>query len=263
VESVLGQSYERFELLIIDDGSNDHTAAALNPYRHYIRYFKQENRGVSATRNRGIRESRGDLIAFLDSDDSWRSDKLERQVSFFLSDPDAAVCYTDEIWIRRGRLVNSKKKHGKYSGSIFEKVLPLCIISPSSIMLRRSVFDKVGLFDENLPVCEDYDMWIRIAKHYPIHFIPHPLIIKRGGHCDQLSGRYWGMDRFRVKALSKALDSGCLTDEQRSLVLKQLIRRCDILSEGCLKRGKVDESSHYRSISLKYRTDLHSIPAVS
>lgn len=256
VESVLRQSYRHFELLVVDDGSTDHTAVALRPYLGHIRYLTQDNMGVSRARNRGIRQSHGELIAFLDSDDLWHREKLKRQVEFFLAHPHADVCYTDEIWIRHGRRVNPKKKHAKYSGHIFERVLPLCIISPSSVMLRRSVIDQVGLFDESLPACEDYDMWLRVAHRYPVHFIPQPLITKRGGHQDQLSAKYWGLDRFRVKALEKMLASGRLTTRQRVLVLEQLARRCTILSEGCCKRGKTGEWHYYQEAAEKYRMEL-------
>lgn len=256
VESVLLQSYSDLELLVVDDGSTDQTQVALQPYAGHIRYFRQDNSGVSAARNHGIRESSGELIAFLDSDDRWHKDKLKYQVELFKTHPNTAVCYTDEIWIRGGRLVNAKNKHAKYSGCIFENVLPLCIISPSAVMLRRSVFLNVGLFDESLPVCEDYDMWLRVALRYPVHFIPIPLIVKQGGHNDQLSAKYWGLDRFRVRALEKLLANNPLDTHQRVLVLNQLVRRCTILSEGCLKRGKTDEWHHYRSASEKYRRVL-------
>ncbi len=256
VESVLAQSYKDFELLVVDDGSTDHTPATLRPYLSYLRCLRQENRGVSAARNRGIGESRGELIAFLDSDDRWQRDKLKHQVEFFLANPRAAVCYTDEIWIRRGRRVNPKKKHAKYSGYIFEKALPLCIISPSSVMVRRGVFEEVGLFDESLPACEDYDMWLRVTLRHHVHFIPQPLIIKQGGHGDQLSTQCWGLDRFRVKALEKLLTHNPLNTRQRTLVLEQLINRCTILSEGCRKLEKTDEWHYYRSLAEKYGKEL-------
>jgi glycosyltransferase involved in cell wall biosynthesis len=256
VESVLGQSFVDFELLVVDDGSTDCTPAALSPYMGHLRYLRQENRGVSASRNRGIHESRGELVAFLDSDDSWHKDKLKHQVNYFSAHPEAVACYTDEIWIRRGRRVNPKKRHAKYSGYIFEKVLPLCIISPSSVMLKRSVFEKVGLFDENLPACEDYDMWLRVAHRYHVHFIPRPLITKRNGHHDQLSAEYRGLDRFRVKSLGKMLSNGRLTARERALVLEQMVKRCTILSEGCLRRGKTDEWLRYRVTAHKYEKEL-------
>ena len=249
VESVLMQSHRDLELLVVDDGSTDRTQAALSPYASHIRYMRQCNRGVSASRNRGIHESKGELLAFLDSDDHWHRDKLKHQVRFFETHPSAALCYTDEIWVRRGRRVNPKRRHAKHSGHIFEEMLPLCIISPSSVMLRRTVFDEVGLFDENLPACEDYDMWLRVAHRFPVHFIPRPLITKIGGHRDQLSVKHWGLDRFRVVSLKKILTEGWLTPCQRVLVLEQIVRRCLILSEGFARRGKTEDCQRYKAVA--------------
>ncbi len=100
------------------------------------------------------------------------------------------VCHTDEIWIRNGRRVNARKKHGKKGGWIFQHCLPLCAMSPSSIMIHRDVFTALGGFDERLPACEDYDLWLRITARYPVLFTRQPLIEKYGGHDDQLSRKY-------------------------------------------------------------------------
>ena len=110
-------------------------------------------------------------------------------------------------------------KHAKAGGWIYTHCLPLCAISPSAVLIHRSIFDCVGLFNEQLPACEDYDLWLRICARFPVHFIPEPLIIKYGGHDDQLSRRYWGMDRFRIQALEDILASGVLTEEHRQATL--------------------------------------------
>ena len=123
-----------------------------------------------------------------------------------------AISYTDEIWFMNGRRINQKKRHAKYSGFIYERCLPLCIISPSSAVIKREVFDDVGLFDETLPVCEDYDMWLRITSRYAVQFVPRPLIVKRGGHPDQLSRTFDVMDAYRIKSLAKLLESGRLPE---------------------------------------------------
>jgi glycosyltransferase involved in cell wall biosynthesis len=244
IDSVLSQSYQDFELIVVDDGSTDLTQDVIREYPE-LTYIHQGNQGVSAARNRGLQVATGEYVAFLDSDDLWVKEKLQVQMTWMEANPDSIACYTDEIWIRRGKRVNPMKKHQKYSGWIFDKCLPLCIISPSSILMHRALFQKVGLFDENLPVCEDYDLWLRIAKDYPIHFIPMSLIIKRGGHPDQLSHKSWGNDRFRVKALEKLIKSGRLTDTQREMVLGELKRKCEILAKGCMKRGKTEEADGY------------------
>ena len=173
-----------------------------------IRHFYQEQRGVSAARNAGIGMSRYPWICFLDSDDQWRPAKLHRQLEELECYPHYQVVYTDEIWIRRGKRVNPRKIHRKYSGWIYHRCLPLCIISPSSILLHRSILEREGLFDETFPVCEDYEMWLRISSRQPILFLEEPLIVKVGGHPDQLSQSRWGLDRYRLQALVKIYSSG-------------------------------------------------------
>ncbi|RLB05643.1 MAG: glycosyltransferase family 2 protein, partial [Deltaproteobacteria bacterium] len=163
VESVLAQTYSDFELIVVDDGSTDGTEEAIKRYGSRLIYTYQPHQGVSAARNKGIEIARGELVAFLDSDDLWLPKKLQIQVTFMDQHPEVQLCYTDEIWIRRGVRVNPKKKHAKYSGWIYPHCLPLCIISPSSALVRRGLFAQVGHFDPQLPVCEDYDFWLRVA----------------------------------------------------------------------------------------------------
>lgn len=246
IDSVLHQSYQDFELILIDDGSDDDTRDILKPYQGRLNYHYQENAGISKTRNTGLRIAQGEFIAFLDSDDLWTRRKLEKQMEIFEQIDEAEICYTDEVWIRKGVRVNPKKYHRKYTGWIFQYCIPLCIISLSSALIRRNLFAQVGLFDEQLPACEDYDLWLRASLVTPIHFIPEPLIIKRGGHPDQLSQKYWGMDRFRITALENILKHPNLTDDQRGLVIRDIVRRCEILAQGYEKRGKTKEWNIYR-----------------
>jgi glycosyltransferase involved in cell wall biosynthesis len=257
VNSVLAQDFEDFELIVVDDGSTDGTADEMKGYGGRVRLLhRSENRGVSAARNRGILNARGKYIAFLDSDDLWVKGKLKIQVAFLNDNPHYPICYTDEIWIRRGKRVNPKNKHAKYSGWIFEKCLPLCIISPSSAMMRKTLFSKVGLFDEALPVCEDYDLWLRISAHFPVFFINRKLIIKRGGHPDQLSQRSWGNDRYRVIALEKVLSEPHLPREEREMVLAEMKKKCKILSEGFFRRGNEIEGRYYQEIMRRYGIEV-------
>ena len=234
VESVLQQSFSDFELIVVDDGSTDATRELIKDYPA-VRYIYQPNKGVSSARNQGIKQAVGDLIAFLDSDDLWIDNKLERQVTFFNDNPAVSICQSEEIWLRDGRRHNPKKKHKKYSGYILKECLPLCIVSPTAVMLRREVFQKIGLFDESFPVCEDYDFWLRAARVYPIELIKEPLIIKRAKFPDQLSFRYWGMDRFRLKAIKKLLKKE-LPPEIRKMALKVFREKRKIFIRGCLKR---------------------------
>lgn len=238
VDSVLAQTFQKFELIVVDDGSDDKTESVLEPYLHdnRVQFIKQPNRGVASARNAGMRKTSASWVAFIDSDDKWLPGKLQYQWDYISNHPEVSICQTEEIWIRNGVRVNPKKKHQKHSGWIFEKCIPLCIISPSSVMIHRNVFDKCGLFDETLPACEDYDLWLRIALEYQVITLPEKLIIKRGGHEDQLSRKYWGLDRFRVKALKKISNHPKITRAQRKLVEKSICDRIKILENGGRKR---------------------------
>ena len=248
VDSVLAQEYPNTELIVVDDGSTDATDAVLAAYGDRIRLLRQKNRGVSAARNAGIRAAAGELIAFLDSDDLWLPAKLGRQVAFFQQHPDAVACQTEETWIRNGVRVNPGKRHRKPSGMIFIPSLELCLVSPSAVMIRRELFDQVGLFDEDLPACEDYDMWLRISCRYPIHRMTDALIIKRGGHSDQLS-RQPGLDRYRIQALVNIIDSGRLTDSQAAAAKHTLRTKSRIYAAGCRKRGRLAEAAAYEKLA--------------
>lgn len=251
IDSVLAQDFGNFELIVVDDGSTDGTQGLLGEYDEDIRVIHQTNRGVSAARNRGIDEAVAPLVAFLDSDDLWKPQKLSRQIEFFNTHPESLINQTEEIWVRNGRRVNPKRRHQKFSGDIFERSLGLCLVSPSAVMIRKELFDTVGLFDESLPACEDYDLWLRISCRYPIHLIDTPLIIKRGGHDDQLS-REPGLDKFRIKSLANIIDSGLLPADQHRAAIDTLKQKCLIYSSGCQKRGRAEEARFYENLALNY-----------
>ena len=251
IDSVLAQDYTEFELIVVDDGSTDQTFDVLESYRNDIKVLSQKNKGVSAARNRGIAEASGNFIAFLDSDDLWLSQKLSVQIDFFNQTPDALICQTEEVWIRNGFRVNPKKRHKKPSGMIFKPSLRLCLVSPSAVMIRRHLLDRVGRFDETLPACEDYDLWLRISCRFPIHLIDTPLIIKRGGHDDQLS-KGTGLDKFRIKAIEKIIKSGLLSEDQHRAAVKTLKEKCDIYAAGCRKRGREEEALYYAKLADNY-----------
>jgi glycosyltransferase involved in cell wall biosynthesis len=254
IDSVLGQTYADFELIVVDDGSTDRTPQILDAYGDRLRVIRQANQGVSAARNRGIGDASGPLIALLDSDDIWLPAKLGVQVDFFEKNPAALICQTEEIWIRNGLRVNPGKRHRKPSGMIFERSLELCLVSPSAVMVRRELFEKVGLFDESLPACEDYDLWLRVGCRFPVHLIDKPLTIKRGGHEDQLS-RQPSLDRYRIRSLVRLIEAGRLTRTQWNAAVIVLRKKCAVYAKGCLKRGRLEEALGYTALSRKYHLE--------
>jgi glycosyltransferase involved in cell wall biosynthesis len=257
ITSVLSQTFTDIEIIVVDDGSTDGTNKVVEQFDDFVTYVAHSsNLGVSAARNTGIKTSSGPLIAFLDSDDHWLPEKLAAQVGFFDEHPGAGVCQTEELWIRNGRRVNPMKKHLKPSGDIFEPSLKLCLVSPSAVMLKRCLLDKVGSFDEDLPVCEDYDLWLRISCRYTVHLIREPLVVKEGGHPDQLSASYKGMDRFRIKALMKLIKSGTLNEKQLEATLAELSLKCRIYGKGCLKRGKTEEGTYVLGLPVTLKSEL-------
>ncbi len=252
LRSIISQTYKDFELIVVDDGSTDNTPKVMQSFPGAQYLAMEKNSGVSKARNLGLACAKGQFICFLDSDDLWDEKKLQIQVNWMENNVDSRVCYTDEIWIRNGVRVNPMNRHRKYTGDIFRHCLALCIVSPSSVMIRAELFDEIGNFDESLPVCEDYDLWLRIAAKYEFHFIEAPLIIKQGGHSDQLSRKYWGMDRFRVAALKKLLDQNSLDNERLQLTRSALVRKCSVLIQGFAKRGKKKDEFFYRELVDKY-----------
>ncbi|BBO91457.1 glycosyltransferase family 2 protein [Desulfosarcina ovata] len=251
IDSVLNQDYTALELIVVDDGSTDGTADLLADYGTQIQVIRQSNQGVSAARNAGIQAAEGNLIALLDSDDAWLPGKVAAQVDFFSRHPDALICQTEELWIRNGARVNPGKRHRKEGGMIFERSLELCLVSPSAVMLHRSLLDEVGGFDPDLPACEDYDLWLRIAWKYPIHLIERPLIVKHGGHADQLS-RMPELDKYRIRSITRLLQCGCLSEDQQTAAIAMLKNKCAIYAQGCRKRGRIAEAGEYEKLTEKF-----------
>jgi glycosyltransferase involved in cell wall biosynthesis len=251
VQSVLAQTCDALELIVVDDGSTDNTARLLSSCDSRIKISSQPHAGVAAARNAGVAMSLGKYIAFLDSDDLWSPAKLAAQVDFMERNSAVHICQTQEIWIRGGVRVNPKARHRKATGDIFRRSLELCLVSPSAVMMTKELFDLVGGFDEAFAVCEDYDLWLRIALAHPVFLIDSPLVTKRGGHADQLSRSAWGMDRFRVLAIAKLLRAGLVGDRRR-WALNSLRHKVSILAAGAAKRGKLEEARKYKALQAEF-----------
>ncbi|NQV30366.1 MAG: glycosyltransferase family 2 protein [Candidatus Marinimicrobia bacterium] len=257
--SVLRQTFPALEIIVVDDASDDSTPELLADFAGRIKLITNEsNRGVSFSRNQGIKAARGNWIAFLDSDDRWDKHKLETQKLFHDSNPGLSLSQCDEIWIRNGVRVNPMGKHEKQGGWIFQACIPRCIVSPSAVLIHRNVFKDVGLFDIHLMACEDYDLWLRITPLYEIGFLAKKLVTRYGGHEDQLSRKYWGMDRFRVTAMEKHIGNSLEPDAKKRL-LEELVFKCGIVAEGARKRDNPDLSERYLEKQKTYQEILAAI----
>ena len=238
IESVLSQTYNDYEIIVVDDGSDDGTGEIIKSFNKQIRFFRIPHSGVSKARNTGIDNAKGDWISFLDSDDYWLPQKLEKQMAYLNVNPEYRICHTDEIWIKNGKRINQGKKHKKYAGWFFSSSLNLCLISPSTVIIAREVFDKAGNFDEGFEYVEDYELWLRITSKYPVGYIGEKLIVKTGGHSDQLSKRIDGIEKYRILALEKFILNGDFQPDHLDEALKIYLHKCNIYINGCKKRGK-------------------------
>ncbi len=258
INSVLLQSFRDFNLIVVDDGSTDGTAEMIAKYYPEIIYLYQGNKGVSAARNLGIRSSKASFLTFLDSDDEWHKQKLEKQLDFFNNNPEIKICQTKERWVRKGKFVNPGNKHIKRSGDIFEKSLELCYITPSSVMIKRELLDEYGLFDESLPACEDYDLWLRISWNNNIGLIEEDLLTRYGGHEDQLSAVPM-LDKYRIQALEKFVSGESGSIEQKEKAFLMMKQKADIYIKGLLKRDKHKEVLEIKTIVEKMRIVLKEL----
>ena len=252
LDSVINQTYKPAEIIVVDNGSSDGTLEFLREQYPKITILTENKIGVSSARNKGIKKSINQWIALLDSDDAWHPRKLEIQTSMLDSAlKEYNLVHTDEVWFRNNKHINQMKKHKKQGGYIFERCLSLCCISPSSVLFKKNILDKVGLFDESLPVCEDYDMWLKICSSEEVLFAQDKLTYKYGGHKDQLSKSYWGMDRFRIKSIENIIKNFDLTYKQKKQAKKELIKKLKIIINGAFKRNNLSIVNEF-STKLEY-----------
>lgn len=257
VSSVAAQTLPPSEILIVDDGSTDHTPQVVAQLAREsalpLRFIHQDNRGAAAARNTGIRAARGAVLCFLDSDDRFVPEKIASQLARLRASP-CLLSHTSESWLRRGRPLPQKKKHQPPHGDIFRASLAMCVVGMSTVMARREVFARYGLFDETLPCCEDYEFWLRVGSRERFLLVDQPLTVKNGGRPDQLSVRYrMGMDRYRIRSLVKLLEGGWLSAEQSLLAVRELERKCEIYGRGCIKHGRGEEGEMYLRLPDRFR----------
>lgn len=251
LQSVFAQTFRDYEIIIVDDGSDDGTEEIIESPLRSIVYLKQNNSGVSAARNLGIKNSSSPYIALLDSDDTWHPQKLHMDAEFIKNNPGIKIHQSEDIWIREGKRVNPQKKHLKKGGWIFPESLDLCMISPSSAVISDIIFEKYGFFDENLRACEDYDLWLRITPFEEVGLIREKLITRYSGHGDQLSSFYPVMDRFRLYSIVNLLKKGVLENKYKEGALAKAIEKAAIIRNGAVKRNS-DSLAGYMDIMINY-----------
>ena len=256
LESVAGQTHPCAEIIVVDDGSTDATRKIVTRFaaknRVPVHYHAQDHSGVSAARNRGIAAASGEFVCFLDSDDWWDNRKLSLQFEAMENNPGFLISHTREIWFRQGRVLNQKKKHAPPHGEIFSRSLGMCVVGMSTVMVRKELFDKYGIFDESLLCCEDYDLWLRVSSKEEFLLVNEALTLKDGGRADQLSVIHrQGMDRWRIRSICKLLDRD-LSSRQYKLTLAELERKCTIYGNGCIKHGRVQEGQRILELPEQY-----------
>jgi glycosyltransferase involved in cell wall biosynthesis len=252
--SVIQQRLSCDEIIVVDDGSVDNSRGVVQQIASQsavkVRYIYQENKGPAAARNRGIKEARYEYLAFLDSDDHWQKKKLTLQVAALNKNPGYLISHTGERWLRRGKHLNQKKKHQPGHGDIFQHCLQLCAVGMSTVMVQKIFFERVGLFNEDLRCCEDYDLWLRSSCRLPFLLVDQPLTVKEGGRDDQVSFQYRvGMDKLRILSIKDLLDTQILSQEQESLACLELRRKSLVYGRGCVKHGRAEEGKIYLDLA--------------
>ena len=269
VKSVLEQSYRPLELIIGDDGSEDQTLSVLKAYTS----DEENRRGVSVrimemdhcgfpgeVRNRCAAEAAGELFAFLDSDDLWRPDKLEKQYGELHRDrPDCLISHTREEWNRSGKIISQAGMDHKREGDIFTDALKKCIIGPSTVMMARSLYKESGGFRSDMEIAEDYEYWLRLTAFHMVSYLDEPLTVKRAGHGEQLSEKYGQIEIFRIQGLRDLVDSNFFSGDNAVRAARELSRKCTVYGRGCLKRGRESEGEEFLDLAGFYEIKAEEV----
>jgi glycosyltransferase involved in cell wall biosynthesis len=260
VESVLAQRPfgGELEIVVVDDGSTDATAAYLGDLAK-----RPHAPGVSvsaihvphcglpgALRNAGIAAARGELLAFLDSDDLWVCDRLAAQMATISRD--LPLVHAREVWLRDGSVVSQASQRHVRAGDLFAASLRKCVIGPSTVLLTRELFAATGGFRDDLEIAEDYELWLRMVDHVRVGYIDDPLVVKRAGHGDQLSERHGQIELFRINALRSLVDAQWFNALHDPLARDELSRKMRIYANGCRKRGREREAAEYQRMADRY-----------
>ncbi len=256
IDSVLAQSYPNWRLWAVNDGSTDETSSILKTYAKLdqrIQIVETVNGGVSLARNIGVQQGIAPWIAFLDSDDEWLPEKLEIQMNFTTHSPQSKFVFCDEIWIRNNKQVQQKAHQKKQGGNLFLRSLETCLIGASTVIMKRDLYQEMKGFDISYPVCEDYNLWLKILSLYEVDFISRPLVKKYGGHPDQLSTQFKAMDLWRIKSLEWILENRTLSPSDSEAVRAELVKKAEILALGYEKYRHQEKLAEIQTLLVKYK----------
>jgi glycosyltransferase involved in cell wall biosynthesis len=288
LDTILGQSYRNFELIIMDDGSTDATfesiadrwkdcldepldiARAIKSPRDRrlvaftidgipCRYVYQRNRGFSTACNRGVRLARGKLISVTDPEVRWFPERLGQQVRYFQSKTGVYINVVGHIPMRNGTPLKKPSTPGP-GGWLFEEIICDRQLSYNAALIHRKCLDVIGGFDENLPNCENYDLWVRLSANFPIHTFEEPMFYTpHRVSPDGKSG--WATHRFRVYALEKAFQSGYLNSDYRRMVAEQIVAKCEKLVDGFKQKDNTERANFYERKRKKFSAEVRKLHA--
>lgn len=270
IESVLSQTVPsewELELVVVDDGSIDRTVTSVErliaPYRsaggRASMLVLPHSGFPGAVRNRGVAQSRGEVLAFLDSDDRWYPGKLQTQLTLHGTGV-CRVSHTRETWLRDGRVVSQRKQRHRRHGDIFTDALHKCIVGPSTVMIDRSLFEESGGFREDLEIAEDYEYWLRVLGREEISWVDQPLTEKRAGPWEQLSAKYGRIEAFRIAALRDLVIHEHFPrlglPLRHAEAQEMLVRKLLIYAQGARKRGRLEEAAELEQEAHGYESIL-------
>jgi GT2 family glycosyltransferase len=270
IESVFAQTFRDFRIFVIDDGSTDDTAAVLQRYADRCVCLRQENAGAAAARNFGIRSSSSKYIAFLDADDLWHPNKLERQLRLIKQDPEAGLVCSD-IWIDYSLLGNGKISESMFArskvppdGHVFEQLIMESSISTPTVLARRQAIEQVGMFNESLTVCEDMNLWLRIASRWKIAIIREILVTvrKRPGSLSLIAGGTIHSLKGQLAAYQH-IESSCprLSRRERG-ALRQVLATCYYAS-GSIRLSGGDRKAAREHLRIALRSRRFRLAALA
>jgi len=230
IDSVLAQTYDEFEIIVVDDGSTDETPGVVNKYDSRVCYLSQQNAGVAAARNRGISESKGKYIAFLDADDTWFPNKLEKQMAVLAASEGSRVCYSAFLEVTQDLSPVGVRRSLRHSSAIEDLLLRGNVIgSICTVVAERELFEKLGGFDATLSQCADWDMWVRMGTETEFLYLDDVLVTYRQ-HGTNMSRNAALLETDSLRVLDKGFEMTGLADSLKKQRAKAYARNYMVLA---------------------------------